>query len=60
MAINAFNLSKMVGENFEIYISGMARNTLNLPIIVGEKFEIYMSVKWLEIRAKARWRRNII
>ena len=33
----------MVGENFEICISEMARNALKLSTMVGENFEIYIS-----------------
>ena len=40
---NAFKLSTMVGENFEIYMSQMAKNALKLSTMVGENFEIYMS-----------------
>ena len=40
IAKNAFKLSTMVGENFEIYLSQMAENALKLSTIVGENFEI--------------------
>ena len=33
----------MIGENFEIYLSEMAKNELKLSTIVGENFEIYLS-----------------
>ena len=33
----------MVGENFEIYMSEMAKNTLELSTMVGANFKIYMS-----------------
>ena len=33
----------MVEENFEIYMSQMAKNALKLSTQVGENFEIYMS-----------------
>ena len=33
----------MVGENFEIYLSEMAKNGLMLSTVVGENFEIYLS-----------------
>ena len=33
----------MVGENFEICISKIARNALKLSIMVGENFEICIS-----------------
>ena len=33
----------MVGENFEIYLSGMAKNALILSTMVGENLEIYLS-----------------
>ena len=33
----------MVGENFEIYLSQMAKNDLKLSTMVGENFEIYFS-----------------
>ena len=33
----------MVGENFEIYMSEMAKNHLKLSTMVGENCEIYMS-----------------
>ena len=32
MAKNVFKLSTMVGENFEIYFSQMAKNAFKLPI----------------------------
>ena len=44
MAKNTFNkLSTMVGENFEIYMSQMAKNALKLSTMVGEMFKIYLS-----------------
>ena len=33
----------MVGENFEIYLSQMAKNALKLSTMVGENFEIHLS-----------------
>ena len=33
----------MVGENFEMYLSQMAKTTLKLSTVVGENFEIYFS-----------------
>ena len=39
----AFKLSTMVGENFEIYTSQMARMGFKLSTMVGENFEIYTS-----------------
>ena len=33
----------MIGEHFEISLSGMAKNGLKLSTMVGEKFEIYLS-----------------
>jgi hypothetical protein len=33
----------MVGENFEICLSQMAKNALKLSIMVGENFEIHLS-----------------
>ena len=33
----------MVGENFEIYLSQMAKNALKLSTMVGENLEIYLS-----------------
>ena len=33
----------MVGENFEIHMSQMAKNELKLSTMVGEIFEIHMS-----------------
>ena len=33
----------MVGENFEIYLSRMAKHLLKLPNMVVEKFEIFLS-----------------
>ena len=33
----------MVGENFEIYLSQMAKNALKLSTMVGKKFGIYSS-----------------
>jgi len=41
MTKNAFKLSTMVGENFEIYLSQMTKNAFKLSTMVGEKFEIY-------------------
>ena len=35
----------MVGENFEIYISQMAKNAFKLSTMVGENFEIYLFQK---------------
>ena len=43
MATNAFNLSTMVGENFEMSTSKMARNPFNLSTMIGENLEIYFS-----------------
>ena len=44
MARNALKLSIMVGENFEICISKMARNALKtVHHSVGENFEICIS-----------------
>jgi len=34
--------STMVGENFEIYLSQIAKNALKLTTIYGENFEIYL------------------
>ena len=39
----AFKLSNVVGENFEIYTSEMARMAFKLSTMVGENFEIYTS-----------------
>ena len=33
----------MVGENFEIYSSQLAKNTLKSSTMAGENFEIYSS-----------------
>ena len=33
----------MVGENFEICLSQIAKNALKLPTMVGENFEICLS-----------------
>ena len=35
--------SNMVGENFEIYWSKIAKNGLKLSTMVGENLEIYFS-----------------
>ena len=40
---NTLKLSTMVGENFEICISEIARNALKMFPVVGEKFEICIS-----------------
>ena len=42
MAKNDLKLSTMVGENFEIYLSQVAKNDLKLSM-VRENFEIYLS-----------------
>ena len=43
MSKNAFKLSTMVGEYFEIYFSQMSKNAFKLSIMVGENFEIYFT-----------------
>ena len=43
MAKNAFKLSTMVGQIFEIYLSQTAKNVFKLSTMVGEHFEIYLS-----------------
>ena len=39
--MNALKLSAMVGENFEIHLSEMAKNAPKLSTMVGEHFECY-------------------
>ena len=41
LAKNAFGLSTMLKENYEIYLSRVAKNPFKLSIMVGENFEIY-------------------
>ena len=43
MANNEPKWSTMVGENFEIHSSQIAKHALKLSTMVGENFEIYFS-----------------
>ena len=50
----------MVGENFEIYLSEMAKNVLKLYTMVGENFEIYlfeMAKNGLKLSTMHGWRK---
>ena len=58
MAKNAFKLSTIVGENFEIYLPQMVKNAFKLPIMVGEnfprRFEAEDGVKWKNPRLRSK------
>ena len=43
MAKNAFKLSTMVGEMFEIYLYNEIENAFKLSTMVGQNFEIHLS-----------------
>ena len=48
---NAFKLSTIVGEIFEIYLCQMARNAFKLFTMVRENFEIHLcQIKWLKMQ----------
>ena len=54
-----WKLSTKVGENFEIYMSQMAKNALKLSTMVAENFEIYLSQMAKNALKKYFWDSNL-